>query len=147
MHVLSGGCHCGNVLVTVELTRTPGTYSPRACECDFCRKHGAAYVSDSQGALRIRVSDEQFAGRYRQGSGVAELLFCRNCGVLIGALYRGGQQLYGVVNAGVLDGRDGFGAEQPVSPQLLSPRDKVTRWQNIWFADVSIVTEGSAVVG
>jgi hypothetical protein len=147
MHVLSGGCHCGNLLVRVELTRAPDTYSPRACDCDFCRKHGAAYVSDPQGALRIRISDGQFAGRYRQGSGVAELLFCRNCGVLIGALYRGEQRLYGVVNAGVLDGRDGFGAEQPVSPQRLSPGDKVTRWQNIWFADVSIVTEGSAARG
>jgi hypothetical protein len=147
MHVLSGGCHCGHLMVEVELTRAPDTYSPRACGCDYCRKHGAAYVSDPQGGLRIRVSDEQFAGRYRQGSGVAELLFCRNCGVLIGALYLSEQRLYGVVNAGVLDDRDGFGAEQPASPQLLSPGDKVTRWQNIWFADVSIIANGSAARG
>ena len=138
--MLTGACHCGNLRLEVQLTRAPASYSPRACDCDFCRKHGAAYVSDPQGTLVVRISDEQFAGRYRQGSGLAELLFCRNCGVLIGALYRDDQRLYGVVNAKVLDAREGFGPEQPVSPRLLSPEDKAARWQNIWFTDVRVVT-------
>ena len=58
MHVqLSGGCHCGNLRLQVELTRIPGEYSPRACDCDFCCKHGAAWLSDPQGSLRISVRD------------------------------------------------------------------------------------------
>jgi hypothetical protein len=147
MHVLSGGCHCGKLLVQAQLTRTPDTYNPRACDCDFCRKHAAAYVSDPRGALLIRIADPQSAGRYRQGSGLAELLFCNNCGVAVGALYRSAARLYGVVNARVLGGAAGFGAAQTVSPQRLSPDEKVSRWQELWFADVSIVTEESAARG
>ncbi|HYB33133.1 MAG TPA: hypothetical protein VED45_06850 [Steroidobacteraceae bacterium] len=145
MPALTGACHCGNLRLEVQLTHAPDAYRPRACDCDFCRKHGAAYVSDPQGTLLVRINDEQFAGRYRQGSGLAELLFCRNCGVLIGALYRDDQRLYGVANAKVLDAREGFGPEEPVAPQLLSPGEKMSRWQNLWFADVSVVTEANAV--
>ena len=147
MHVLNGGCHCGKLLVRMELTRPPASYNPRACDCDFCRKHAAAYVSDPKGALLIRIADPQSAGRYRQGSGLAELLFCDTCGVAVGALYRDEARLYGVVNARVLGDAAGFGAEQTVSPQRLSPDEKVSRWRKVWFADVSIVVEGSAARG
>src|ERR1700692_2772561 len=32
MHMVSGGCHCGNILVDLELASAPGAYSPRACD-------------------------------------------------------------------------------------------------------------------
>jgi hypothetical protein len=135
MSRLAGGCHCGNITVSVELTRAPDRYSPRACDCDFCRRHGAAWVSDPQGSLRIGIRNERDAGRYAQGAGIAEMLICRNCGVLVGALWRG-QRLYGVVNACVLESRHAFAAPQPVSPRTLSADAKTSRWQSIWFADV-----------
>jgi hypothetical protein len=138
MHHLEGGCHCGNIAVELELPRSPATYHPRACDCEFCRKHGAAYVSDPQGALRIRIRDERHAGRYTQGSGLAELLLCRNCGVLAAALYAGHGRLYATVNARILDAAGTqFAAEQPVSPQTLSAGEKIQRWQDIWFSNVS----------
>lgn len=56
----------------MELPHASCAYHPRACDCDFCRKHGAAYISDPQGAVRIQVKDAQQLGRYRQGSGIAE---------------------------------------------------------------------------
>ena len=144
MPSVSGGCHCGNVRVELQLQRDPGTYVPRACDCDFCRKHAAAYVSDPHGALRIWIRDEQRAGRYRQGSATAEMLVCRNCGVLVGALYRAEGSAYGVVNVRTLEERTRFAPEQPVSPQSLSATDKVRRWREIWFADVSIIAGGNA---
>lgn len=140
MHGMSGGCHCGNILVAMQLPQEPGSYAPRACDCDFCRKHGAAYVSDPRAALTLWIRDERGAGRYAQGSGQAEMLLCRDCGVLVGALYRSNGRLYGVVNATVLDGDTRFGAEQPVSPQTLSAEQKVQRWQQIWCANVSIIS-------
>lgn len=136
MHQASGGCHCGSILVQFELSRPPITYSPRACDCDFCRKHGAAYVSDPAGSLHIRIKAERNWRTYRQGSGVAELLLCGNCGVLIGALYRDEPRLYGTVNAKVVDGPTVFGADQPVSPKMLAQADKVKRWQDVWFSNV-----------
>jgi hypothetical protein len=144
MHKVSGGCHCGNILVDLELARTPDTYDPRSCDCDFCRKHSASYVSDAQGSLVIRFKDERDSGRYRQGSGLAECLFCRNCGVLVGALYRSDKQLYATVNVRVIDGRVNFGSEQPVSPKQLSESEKLKRWQEIWFSNVIIVSAPQA---
>lgn len=136
---LTGGCHCGGITLTVELTAAPHEFHPRACDCDFCRKHGATWVSDPKGTLHIRIGDARDAGRYTQGAGLAEMLLCRRCGVLVAALWQA-DRLYGVVNARALDVRDGFSATQPVSPQQLSPEAKVSRWQSIWFADVRLAT-------
>lgn len=136
---VAGGCHCGNITVRVELERAPDAYAPRACDCEFCRKHGAAWLSDPQGSLSIHIRDERDASRYAQGDRLAEMLLCRNCGVLVGALWRE-QRLYGVVNAGALDGQVAFAAVQPVSPRTLPADAKTSRWQSIWFAEVTVVT-------
>jgi hypothetical protein len=135
---LTGGCHCSNITVSIELTRAASSYSPRACDCELCRRHGAAWVSDPQGALVIHVRDQRDTGRYRQGAGIAEMLLCRNCGVLVAALWQG-PRVHGVVNANVLAARESFAAAQPVSPKSLSADAKMSRWQEIWFADVRLV--------
>lgn len=139
MHKVNGGCHCGNLLVELELTKVPSAYFPRACDCDFCRKHGASYVSDPQGSLIIRIKDEHESRHYRQGSGAADCLLCQNCGVLVAVLYRSAGPVYGAVNARVLDVLAKFGEAVPVSPQTLSDHAKVQRWQEIWFPNVSVV--------
>jgi hypothetical protein len=138
MYSLSGGCHCGNVRVDLELAREPATYRPRACDCDFCRKHAAAYLSDPQGTLTIRLRDASNTGSYRQGNSLAECLFCKNCGVLVGAIYRSGDRVIGVVNVKAIEGGTNFGMEQPVSPKALSGEEKIARWQDIWFSNVTI---------
>jgi hypothetical protein len=137
MDTVSGGCHCGNILMELTLTRAPDSYRPRACDCSFCRKHGAAYVSDPHGSLHIGVRDEHEVARYRQGSGQAQLLLCRRCGVLVAAVLDHDGRLYAAVNARAIDAAVLFGAEQSVSPQSLSGEDKVKRWQGIWFSNVS----------
>ena len=140
MPQLVGSCHCGNIKVSVELERSPDSYAPRACDCEFCRKHGATWVSDPRGSLTIKIRDDRDASRYAQGDRLAEMLLCRNCGVLVGALWREQreQRLYGVMNAGVLDGQVAFASVQPVSPRMLSADAKTSRWQSIWFANVTL---------
>lgn len=86
----------------------------------------------------IHVRDQRDTGRYRQGAGIAEMLLCRNCGVLVAALWQG-PRVHGVVNANVLEARESFAAAQPVSPKSLSADAKMSRWQEIWFADVRLV--------
>jgi hypothetical protein len=147
MHSVGGGCHCGNIRMQLQLPREPAAYAPRACDCDFCRKHGAAYVSDPHAELTLWIRDERSAGSYRQGSGQAEMLLCTGCGVLVGALHRSDGRLYGVVNARAIDGGTGFGTDQPVSPQTLSAEDKVKRWQEIWCSNVSIICGQPAGTG
>jgi hypothetical protein len=142
VHALSGGCHCGGVRVELELPRSPDTYRPRACDCDFCRKHAAAWISDREGRVRIHSENEDQPVTYRQGSGQAELLLCGNCGVLVAALYRNGGRLYAAVNARAIGGGAGFGGERSVSPKTLSDGQKVDRWRDIWFCNVTL--EGMA---
>lgn len=142
MYTVSGGCHCGNIRVELDLTQEPEQYRPRACDCSFCRKHGAAYVSDPKGTLRIGVRDAHEVARYRQGSGQAELLLCRRCGVLAGAVLNRDGHLYAAVNARAIDAQVDFGTEQTVSPQSLSGEEKVKRWQVLWFSNVSIDASG-----
>ena len=139
MPQLAGGCHCGNIAVRVELERAPAAYAPRACDCEFCRKHGAAWVSDPQGSLAVHIGDERAAIHYAQGDRLAEMLLCRNCGVLVGALWRE-QRLYGVLNASVLESAVAFAETQPVSPRTLSAAAKMSRWKSLWFADVTLTS-------
>ena len=138
MSEVSGGCYCGNIQLTVTLSREPSAYAPRACDCDFCRKHGAAYVSDPQGVLRIQINHAAEVSRFRQGSNTAEMLLCRTCGVLVGAVFRDAGGLFGTLNAQALDCRAAFGAEQSVSPKLLPPQQKVQRWRDLWFQNVTL---------
>ena len=137
---LGGGCHCGNIAVSVKLSCAPPACRPRACDCAFCRQHGAAWVSDPRGSLEIVIRDARDAGRYAQGAGIAEMLLCRRCGVLVAALWQG-DTLHGVVNASVLAAREEFAPVQAVSPRQLSAEEKVRRWRQIWFADVRLTTD------
>lgn len=139
MHTLTGGCHCGNITIAMELRRLPKAYQPRACDCEFCRKHGAAYVADPEGDLRFKIKDMQRIVRYRQGSGQADFLLCGGCGVLVGVVYQDGDQLRGVVNVHAMDAHADWDAEQPASPKLLSAEEKAARWRTLWFARVSLV--------
>lgn len=138
MHELSGSCHCRNVQVAIELPLEPQTYNPRACDCDFCVKHGAAYVSDPNGSLLIQARDQQLLRRYRQGSGTAECLICGNCGVLVAIIYQSDGKTYGAVNAGSIDGAAAFGERKVVSPKVLSASEKTGRWEKLWFPNVTV---------
>ena len=57
--------------------------------------------------------------------------------MLVGPLYPEAGRLYAAVNANVVDGV-AFGAQQPVSPRTLSAEDKVKRWKELWFSNVTI---------
>jgi hypothetical protein len=144
MHHVSGGCHCGNISLDIELSNECASYQPRACDCDFCRKHGAAYVSDPQGSLQLRIEDENRVGRYRQGNQLADMILCTRCGALIGAQYRDEDRLYATVNVRVISGAANFAEERPVSPKKLSGDDKVARWKELWFSKVTTTAVSAA---
>src|SRR5579864_1455137 len=68
MHRLTGQWHCGDLRVELELPAELVSYGPRECDCDFCRKHGAAYVSDREGTMRVSAKAKIRSAWYRQGS-------------------------------------------------------------------------------
>lgn len=130
--VHNGGCHCGALRWALETRHPIEEFAPRACDCDFCVRHRAAWVSDSQGSLRITAKPADLQ-RYRQGSGQAEFLVCRNCGVLVAVTVRTSEgDLRGALNRNAFDQRDQFPAEVTVSPQQLAPDAKLARWSQLW---------------
>ena len=136
---VAGSCHCGNIRVEFNLARAPETYNVRVCDCEFCRRHSPAYVSDQQGFLVVNISDIGRTSRYRQGRALADFLLCRNCGVLVAVLFEDAGEIFAVVNAKTVDGGVTFGPEQRISPKMLSDAEKVARWRSIWFPNVRLV--------
>jgi len=139
VHTASAVCHCGNLFAELAFTDPPASYRPRVCDCDFCRMHGAAYVSDPTGSVLIGVRDPRELVKHRHGSGSADFLLCRTCGVLVAILYREAERLYATVNAAAVAGGRCFGVEQSVSPKRMSASEKAGRWRELWFADVKLV--------
>lgn len=126
-----GGCHCGATRWTLETSQALDAFAPRACDCDFCTRHRAAWVSDPLGRLRIAANGS--VRRYRQGSVQADFLFCRTCGVLVAVTCTGEDGApRGAVNGNSFDLRDRLGAEVVASPQKLEPGAKLARWTQLW---------------
>jgi len=135
-----GGCHCGQLRVNFSTALDPASITPRACDCSFCQKHGAAYVSDPAGQLSVTMRSADALRRYRQGSNTAEFLLCDRCGVLVAVIFEHNARMYGAVNARSLEGSTGFGSAIAASPQWLAPDEKVARWSQLWIPDVELVT-------
>lgn len=135
--MLRGGCHCGKLAVALATSRPAAEMHPRACDCSFCRKHGAAWLSDARGSLRLRTRGDALV--CRQGSAQAEFLCCPHCAVLVMVTCAIEGRLHGAVNVRTLDDAAGFAMEQPASPQRLPAQEKIERWSQLWFADVHIV--------
>ncbi len=128
---LTGGCHCGAVTVEVYLPSEAETYHPRACDCNFCRKHDAAYLSDPDGAVAIQTDHRSGLNIMQQGDNLAEFLCCGTCGQLIGVRWH----QYGSINARVITDGTAFGEEITASPKKLSAEEKTSRWEALWFSE------------
>jgi len=138
LYELSGSCHCGNLSFEMQITDEPVSYATRSCDCEFCCKHGASYLSDKDGKLTISIIDQSNLQKYRQGSKIADFLLCKQCSVLIGVCCEIQGNLFASINSRTIDGDTMFGETQTVSPQHLSDDERVHRWQEVWFQDVQI---------
>lgn len=138
-----GGCHCGNISYEMQIPNEPASYNPRACDCDFCTKHGASYISDTNGTLSIFIKNKEDLIKYKQGSGLADFLLCKNCGVLVGVCYETNGHIYGSVNSKTVKCEAEFGEDLVVSPKHLNDNKRIKRWQSIWFDNVLIEYEST----
>ena len=138
MSTEQASCHCGNISVEAVFTKHLSTYIPRACDCDFCIKNGAAYISDPAGRLDIAVRNFEEISRYRQGANLVELLICKNCGVMVAVTFADNENLYAGLNSKTLVSRDSLAPSQVASPKSLSSPEKIKRWKEIWFSSVTV---------
>jgi len=97
-HRFEGGCHCGNLTYVFEASADLPKLGRRACQCRFCRMHGARNTSDPKGAMCLTVRDPARLMRYRFGLKTADFLICGRCGVYIGAMLSDGDGDWMTVN-------------------------------------------------
>jgi len=122
-----GRCHCGAIRFAFESDRP---LAPRACQCGFCRRHGARTVSDPAGAAELALSGETI--RYRFGTGTTEFLICGVCGVYVAAAAELDGRLYATVNLNAFDDPRLDLAGAPVSYDGEGAARKADRRRSNW---------------
>ncbi len=80
-----GRCHCGAIGYTYQTERAPEDWATRACQCTFCRAHGARSTCDPEGLVEFHVKAPQRLRRYRFADGLTDFLVCAESGVYLGA--------------------------------------------------------------
>ncbi|SMF78580.1 Uncharacterized conserved protein [Tistlia consotensis] len=122
---LWGGCHCRRLRFRYRTAVPPEDAQPRACLCDFCRRHGSSAVSDPQGRATILVEAPEALQRYRFGLRTADYLLCRVCGVYIGALASSPSGPTSVLMVRAFDERERF--VRPAEPVDFSAEGREAR--------------------
>jgi len=139
-----GHCHCGAIRVELTTALSAADLPLRACQCSFCRRHGALTTSDPAGRLHIEATPGA-ANRYRFGLGVTDFLLCAECGVYVAATMEGESGLTAVLNVpGVA--LPGFDGRQP-SPMIYddeTPEQRIERRKARWMPAVFVETQPSA---
>lgn len=123
----SGQCHCGALRFAFE---TEAPLAPRACQCGFCRRHGARTVSDPAGSAALTLGPETI--RYRFGSGTTDFLICARCGVYVGAAAEIAGAHYTTLNLNAFDDPRLELAATPVSYDSEDADAKAARRRARW---------------
>jgi len=74
----TGGCHCRAVRFEAELPEPP--VPAIECNCSVCRMTGFLHIIVPHERFELLTGRDDLAS-YRFGTGAAEHLFCRLCGV------------------------------------------------------------------
>ena len=120
MSRLHGQCHCGSVRVEIEGVAV-ADLPMRACQCGFCRRHGAISTSHPDATIT-------FAGQR-----LSNFLICADCGCYVGSAAEIDGAWYAILNIrGVdlpgFDGRD----PQPMVYDGETPEERTARRKARW---------------
>ena len=75
---MKGGCHCGAVRFEAKLPDEP--IEAWHCNCSICKRTGYLHIFVPHADFTLLSGKEELTS-YRFGSGSAEHLFCRHCGI------------------------------------------------------------------
>ena len=136
MHQINGACHCKNLSFDLSTEIDPKSIQARACDCSFCRLHGAMNWSDPNGTVTIRINDEKQLQKYRFALGTADFYICRVCGTYLGAVLSDNDGTWSTINLR-LTGLPS--SEQTVSYDIEDTSDRISRRKRVW-TPTTIVT-------
>lgn len=133
---INGSCRCRNIEVhwrTVDFTVVP-----RACQCDYCRSQGAAYVSKAGTSVDVQILDANQHRVIQHGSHSAAFHECGNCGELVIVTVTLDGETYGALNAHCLVNRFKFASAIEADYSDQTAEQKQARWRQNWCAPVFI---------
>lgn len=115
-HVIDSHCHCGNIEIDLHTDKSESDFTPRACQCTLCRRHGASWIADPDGEVRARIRDRAQVSFYRFGHKTSDFIICKSCGVLMMAMSEAQGRTRAVLNVAAMLDRTFAGA--PVATDL-----------------------------
>ena len=129
MDTINGSCHCGNIQFDLDTSIAPADIKARACDCRFCRIHGAQNWSDPDGSMVWRITDVHHLCRYRFALRTADFYICKVCGAYAGAVLQEQERAWSVLNlrlTGIelVETVTSFGAENAA--------DRIARRRRVW---------------
>jgi len=127
-----GECSCGKTKVKLSLPEALNSYSPRACDCDFCISRHISYLSHPDGQLEIESIES--LDIQRQGSNQASFITCNCCKSVIAASLQMENSLLGALNASLLSNFSLLQQPISVSPKTLGAIEKIQRWKTVWLS-------------
>lgn len=101
---LQGGCHCGNIRLTLSGVPQEAALSLRECGCSFCVKHGGLWASVPEASLRVIVAHPLDVHPYTFATKSADFHVCRVCGVVPLVTSLIDSHLYALVSVRALEG-------------------------------------------
>ena len=110
----------------------PDRWQVRACQCGFCRIHGARTVSDPGGSLTFRVAEPSKLRRYRFATRSADFLLCGVCGVYVAAVLTSEKGQFATVNVNAIRGLEHVPEAVHVSYDEESREERESRREQRW---------------
>jgi len=104
----------------------------RACQCSFCRRHGARTIADPNGSVTFRVADPSKLMRYRFGTRSSDFLVCGNCGVYVAALLTSSKGQFATLNINTIRALRDVAEAAPVSYEGESAEQRSSRREQRW---------------
>jgi len=128
-----GSCHCGALGFSFQTSLPAAGWSVRACQCGFCRAHGARTTSDPSGRLAFHVKRREALQRYRFGLMTADFLLCRDCGIYLGAQIATARGAFGIINTLALVAQpEGLPAASEANYASETTGDRIARREQRW---------------
>ena len=131
-HSFEGRCHCGAIAFSFRTAQTPDRWTLRACQCRFCRSHGACTTSDPQGSVVFHIANPAKLHRYRFASRTADFVVCRSCGTYVAAVVTSPRGQFATLNVNAIAGIDALPEANPVSYEGESAEQKRERRERRW---------------
>ena len=137
---IEGKCHCGNVSLVLDWPDEAARMAVRACDCEFCTKHGASWTSHRDAVLIVRIGEADLLSDYTFGTGTAQFRVCARCGGVPVATSAIDARLYAVVNVNTLEGIPTHAlVRAPMHFGDEAPTARLDRRKRTWIPDVRIV--------